>query len=191
MSFGQSSNQKQNQANVNTATAGLNQAADTASGQSANVFNWFKKSGKGAMNFWNTILSGDKTAIMSLLSPEISATNTSFDAASRQIDSLLPRGGGKVSAQAGVDTGRAQSISNLISSARPQAAQQLASLAGLFGQQSLGEAGLGVQALGSSGNLSLGQQQLDMQQQQMINSLISSIASGAGEAAGNIFFGKG
>jgi hypothetical protein len=189
--MGPTSNTKANQGNVSNATNSLNSLAQNAGGGGQQALNKFFGATAGPENFWKTILSGNPTAIMQLMGPSITASNANYDAATNQVNTQMARGGGQVSADANIATQKAGAINNLIQSAQPQAAEQLTNLASLFSQTAIGETGEAISGYGSSAQASLGQEQVNLQQQQMLNQLIAGLAQGAGSAAGGIFFGKG
>jgi hypothetical protein len=88
-----------------------------------------------AGDFWSSLLGGDRTKIMSTLTPEISSLTESYDKAQKDISALSPRGG-KSTAMAESRFGMMGQIQDLISKTRTTAAQQL-------GAMGIAETGIG------------------------------------------------
>lgn len=191
MSFGGQSNaEKQNDLLIKQNNQQLSQTATSAANRGAKAFKFFKQSTKPAMDFWTTLLSGDRNAITQFLSPELSNISNNAKNSTMQLWNA-PRGGGKISAQTDIMNNADTQYNNLFSSVRPQAAGQLANLGGMFGNLSLGEGGLGVNALsGSSNNLfGLNQEQQRIREQK--NAAWGAIGQGVGGIAGSLLGGIG
>jgi hypothetical protein len=105
--------------------------------------------GKGTLNqpmdFYQSLLGGDRTKLMESLAPEIAAINAQFRQPLKEA-TLTGRGSSLVP---DLEGGRQSAISNLIFSGRPQAADKLTSIA-------QGLMSLGTQQVGMGGNV-LGQ----------------------------------
>lgn len=187
MGFGQSSREKSNDATIQQNTAKLGGIADSASTRGDKTFKFFKQSTKPALDFWSTLLSGDRTAINQLLGPEVGAISNNYNNAQRQLWNS-PRGGGKVSATADLQNKEMEQMNNLFTSARPTAAHELTNLGSLFGNMSIGESGQGIGALGQSSNnlFNLNQEQERVRQAkaQMWASLGQGIGALGGAALG-------
>lgn len=164
MSFGgQNSSEKANDAKIGGLTNQLSGVADTAAGRGDKTFKFFKQSTKPAMDYWNTLLTGNRNDISQLLAPELGVVSQNAQNAKQNIWNS-PRGGGKVSAVSDIENSEMSQMNNLFSQARPQAAEHLAGLGSLFGNLSLGESGQQVGALGGASNNLFG---LNKEQQQV------------------------
>jgi len=133
-----------------------------------------------ASDFWNTLLSGDKTKIGQVLAPEIS---TITGQTQQQIDSNAEfgnRSGGTNATLNTLQTTKNSEIQNLIDSLLPQAATQVAQI----GTAQEG-AGLGVLGTGESAFSTVGAQSTDIlptqykMQQQIQSAIISSLIDAA------------
>lgn len=190
MSFGgQSKTEKANDATITANTAKLGGIADTASGRGDKTFKFFKQSAKPVMDFWKTILGGDRTEISQLLAPELSTISNTYSNAKKNLW-MSPRGGGKVSSVEDLEAKQAEQTGNLFATARNTASNNLTNLSQIFGNLSLGEAGQGIGALGSStqGLFGLNEEQQRIRDQR--NQALGALGSGVGSAAGAYFGGK-
>lgn len=190
MSFGgQNQNEKANDAAIKQNTAQLGNVATDAGNRSQKAFKFFKQSTKPALDYWSTLLSGDRTALSGLLGPEIGQIGHNFDNAKQNLWNS-PRGGGKISSLASLENNEMTQMNNLFTQARPQAASQLAGLGGLFGNLSLGESGQQVNALGGSSQNLFGLNKEQQAVRDQRNQAFGAIGSGVGTAAGGYFGGK-
>lgn len=174
---------KANDTAIQGLTNKLGQLGDTATARSDKTFKFFKQSAKPALDYYSTLLGGDTGAITKLLSPEIGTINQNAKNAKMQLWNS-PRGGGKVSAEAGIDAGTGKQISDLFNTARPMAAGALSNLAGMFGQQSLGQGGQAIGASQAGSQNLFGQNQQQLQIQAQTNAAWSALGSGIGALGG-------
>jgi len=94
-----------------------------------------------SMNYWGSILSGNRSAVTSAMAPDISRIGQGYQTAAQTSAALNPRGGPSASFNAELPFQQQRDVSSLLQKARPQAAQQLGQLgqqatsagAGLFG----------------------------------------------------------
>lgn len=98
------------------------------------------------MDFWKKIMTGDRSSLTNLLSPEVEKISGGYDNVKRNIGEFGPRGGGSNSALTNLDIKETGDISRLFQTARPMAAQNLAQLGSAQGGIGLGALGLGVNA---------------------------------------------
>jgi hypothetical protein len=96
-----------------------------------------------ALNFWQTVLGGDRTTLSSLLGPELSRYASGQQQAMSQVSQFAPRGGGRTSTLAEMPFTTARATGDLFSTLRPQAAGQLGSLGTNVAQLGLGAFGVG------------------------------------------------
>jgi hypothetical protein len=182
MGFGsQNSKEKANDALIQQNTKQLGNIASDASARGDKTFKFFKQSTKPAMDFWNTILNGDRTAISQLFGKEIGQIGSNTQNAMRQLWEG-PRGGGKVSSGADILNKESEQIGNLFTSAKPMAAQNLQSLGGMFGNMSLGETQAGTGALSSSSNNLFGLNK----EQQAVRDQQAAAWTGLGQGIGGL-----
>lgn len=78
--------------------------------------------------YYGDIFSGDRDAMTSALSPQISRVSDQYDAAYKAIAQNAPRGGGRNSALIGLRTNQARDVGDLYSSSRQEAGKELESL---------------------------------------------------------------
>src|SRR5215470_7803504 len=94
------------------------------------------------MNYWSSILSGNRGLATSALAPEISRIGQGYQAASNASAALSPRGGPSAAFNSELPFAQQRDVANLLQTARPQAAGSL-----LGAAQNLG--GLGSNLIGS------------------------------------------
>ena len=82
-----------------------------------------------AIDYWTKLLSGDRNEINTLLGPEISRINANYEGAKRTATQFAPMGGGRSQLLAEMPFRRGQDIGSLVANLRPQAAQQLSTIA--------------------------------------------------------------
>src|SRR6185369_2919835 len=133
------------------------QGAQFGIGQARNLFNqsqpYIKGAGQGMMdlkNFWEPLLKGNQTAMDQYLSSEKRLVNQGFRSASENIAKYAPRGGGRVSTLARMDSDRQGKLTDLVTGTRKEAAGQLTNL-----NQLLGSLGTSVRSL-ATGTLGAG-----------------------------------
>lgn len=106
-----------------------------------------------ALDYYTKILAGGPQA-MEALSPEIQQANSGFTAAKNQISQFGPSGGGRSAALNALPLQRSAAISNIFSTARPQAAAGLNALGSSAGGLGSALAGQNASLTGSlAGNL--------------------------------------
>jgi hypothetical protein len=96
-----------------------------------------------AMNYWSTLLNGDRTAMSSVLGPEVSQIGQGIANATNTTSQFAPRGGARTTALAGLPFQQASTVGNLYSTLRPAAASAV-------GEVGLSTAGLASSFLGNS-----------------------------------------
>lgn len=105
-----------------------------------------------AGGYWNSILSGNRTAVNAAIAPETNAINAGADATKRQIaTSGTARGGGVNSTNQQVNSNTRAATDNAIFSARPKAAIGAADVGSKKAAVGLSELEQAMQALGISG----------------------------------------
>lgn len=116
--------------------------------------------GQAAIDYYTKLLSGDRTATATALSPSIQALTDQYDTAAKNLGASLPPGGVRDLAMARLQMGKTRDIANLFSASQGTAAGALASLfsgagvADVSGAQTLANLGAGRAA----GNVAMGQQ---------------------------------
>lgn len=114
-------------------------------------------------DYFSTLLGGDRNALSELLGPEIGTIHSGYDAVKKTISEFSPRGGGRTSQLSQLPEREAGDITNLFLKARPMAAQGLQGVAGLLGNQALGEQTGANSSLSSSLSALLGLRQQDLE----------------------------
>ena len=105
-----------------------------------------------ALDFYRSILSGDRTEAMRTLAPETSRIGEGYNQALQSSRELIPRGGGGSAMRAEIPYRREADISNLISGFRSQAPAQLASIGTNLMNLGQGFTGQGAAYLGGAGS---------------------------------------
>lgn len=104
---------------------------------------------QGPLDYWNTLLKGDRSATTAMLGPELDAIGGRDAAARSSFSQFAPRGTSMGSRLGELNTTTQGDINRNFLSARPQAAEQLSQLAQLlFGTGT----GLFNASTGASGN---------------------------------------
>src|SRR5215471_5378221 len=133
------------------------------------------------MNYWSSILSGNRGLATSALAPEISRIGQGYQTAANTSAALSPRGGPSAAFMSELPFSQQRDVSSLLQTARPQAAGSL-----LGAAQNLG--GLGSSLLGSGisalyGATQAGRDIIDQQQK------AQEAAAERGEKMGQGLFG--
>lgn len=89
------------------------------------------------LNYWSTILSGNRPAMTAALSPEIQRINAGYTQARNQASQFAPSGGGRAALMSSIPFQAARDTSNLFSTLRPQAANAVQGIG--MGQASIGQ----------------------------------------------------
>lgn len=144
-------------------------------------------------NFWQPLVSGDRSAIDMFLSPERRAINQGYRSAANNLATFGPRGGGRVSALAAADEQRQGRLSDLVFGARREGANQLGNITNAqagFGSGLLGAGmGAGQQLSGLYNN----QANRAFQQNQITGNDMAGMGEALGKFLGNFktFGGSG
>lgn len=190
MSFGQSDSEKKQDTNIQKTQGQIGDISSNAATRGDKSWKFFKQAATPVADYYKGILGGDRTAINEFLGPELSQISSTFGNERKAASDFTPRGGARASGNTDLATKEASTEANAILGARPQAAQALSGLAGLFGGQSLGQTSTALGGLGNSANIGFGlnKEQSDLRQQTA--QLWQGIGSTAGEAAGGWLGGK-
>ena len=122
--FGGPSQTSQNA--INTLSQGMQAGYNTSnmlSGLAGRSFN-------PVVDYWSRILSGNRGAAMSALSPEIARMGDQNTAEMKAASELMPRTGGRATMMQQMPFQQGQNIQSLFHSLRPQGAMQLGQLGG-------------------------------------------------------------
>lgn len=152
--------------------------------------------GKGIMdlqNFWKPLLSGDRSAIDAFLAPERRALNQGYNAASKNLATFAPRGGGRVSAMAGLDNARQGQLTDLVFGARREAANQSGNLAQMLGGLGTNTLQVGMGAGNNLASLLNSQSNRAMAARESAGQNMAELGEGLGKFLGGLklFGGKG
>ena len=118
--------------------------------QAQNLIGMGSQAYQPVLNYWSSILSGNRGAMTSALAPEVSQIGQGYRTAAQTSAALNPRGGPSASFLSELPFQQQRDVSTLFQQARPQAAQGL--LAGAQGATGAGSALLSnaIQSLYSS-----------------------------------------
>jgi hypothetical protein len=93
--------------------------------QGQNLIGMGTSSYQPVLNYWSSLLSGNRGQAASALSPEISRIGQGYKAATDASASLMPRGGTSAEFNAELPYQQQRDVSSLLQTARPQAATNL------------------------------------------------------------------
>lgn len=190
MSFsGQSDAEKQQDSIIKGNQTKINDISTGASEKGQKSFKMFQKSGKDAMDFWRGIVGGDNTQIAELLGPELSTISKTYGNQKNSLNEFSPRGGGTASGNQALQAGEAGQIGDTILKARPKAAEELGSLASLFGSTSQGFTNTSLSGLGEGSQIGFGlnKEQEDIRARQA--QMWAALGSAAGKIAAGVMTG--
>jgi hypothetical protein len=135
-------------------------------------------------NYDNSILSGNRTTVLSAEAPEIGSILSGYDTARKASAELAPRGGGRSASLNELPYKEAGDVNKQIEKARPQAAQQLTQVAGEQAGLGTAEQGIAASDVNSSLDFLLGKAgaqldwaNLDIAQGQQIGQLAAQLVS--------------
>ena len=118
-----------------------------------------------ALNYWNDILSGDKSKMEQAIAPEKSDILSQYRARRRNMAQLSSRSGGTNEAIASSEFAEAGDVSSLLQKLRPQAAKESSAIAGEIAKLGLGESQMGLSAINDAISAALSQRGQNVQQQ--------------------------
>jgi hypothetical protein len=116
------------------ATYGLTQAQQTIPQATSAL--------QAPLNFFQSLLSGNRNEIMSALSPSISTLSSEYDTGRKTAQEFAPRGGGRAAALEEEPFQEASQIESLVQGAQTEGAQGVASIASELADIGLGEMGV-------------------------------------------------
>lgn len=189
MSFGATADTKRAQNNLGgiANVAAENNANDVARGNSLMDLGGTNVS--QGTNFFNTVLSGDRSNTAALLQPSIDQIREGNTNTLNSINTLMPRGGGRSASLFGQSFEPQRQIQNLFNNARTTAATTLPQIG--LQQQGLGtnlfNIANGALNAGTGASSSLGN--ISQQQQQMANAAWSGVGNGLFKLATTPFGG--
>jgi hypothetical protein len=96
-----------------------------------------------ALDYWNSILSGNKSQMETSIAPEKNDILSQYRAKRKQLAATGSRSGGTNESVAQSEFSQAGDIASLLQKLRPQAAQQSSDIAGKLAQLGLSESGIG------------------------------------------------
>lgn len=163
------------------------EASKFALGEARQVLPQARETLQAPLDFWKTILGGDRQEMLSVLAPEVNTIVSQYDTARRNITNLAPRGGGRSAIQAESRFEEANVIQRLLQESRRMASREVADIGGRL--TTLGVSELGI-STGAAGNLisSLLQQETARRGQNI--GVATDIGIGVGQILATIFGGK-
>lgn len=105
------------------------------------------------LNFWQKILGGDLSSITKSLQPEIGTVSDQYQAGRKAASEFSGRSGGRAASLEESRFKEAKDTSDLIATARPQAAESVTNIGQILAQLGLGETGVSTSAAGTAGNI--------------------------------------
>ena len=126
------------------------EASEFALGEAKQTLGQAREALQGPLEFYQTLLGGDRAALTETLAPEIGTVVSQFDTARKNIAQFAPRGGGRTAQLAESQFDVADIITRLLTTARREAAGGIAGIAGQLGALGTGELGIST---GSVANL--------------------------------------
>ena len=133
-----------------------------------------------ALKYFQALASGDPSQALAATQPQRGRVIDQYDAARRSAGQFTPRGGGQASTEQAFRAQEAGQLADTTSAARSEGAKEAASVGGAMTQQGLSAEEQSINAMVST------LQPLIQQQQQQGND-IGKILSGIGELAGAFF----
>jgi hypothetical protein len=94
------------------------------------------------LNFFQQLLSGDRSTVMSALSPEISSLTASYDTGRKTSEEFAPRGGGRAAQLEELPFKEASDVEQLVSGVRQTGAAGVSEIGQMLAQLGLGEMGV-------------------------------------------------
>lgn len=156
----------------------------------------FAKAGAGydeALNFYKTIMSGDREELLKLL--DTTQVTKAYDEQARQNYELAPRGGRRAATAANLDFSKMSELNKLLQYLRGQAPGQIANISQLLSGQAASRLGTAVNSINAVTGLRTGieQSNAEIQQREADRkaALIGSIIGSAGTVLGGWLGSKG
>jgi hypothetical protein len=143
------------------------------------------------LNYYGSLLSGDRGAMTQLLAPQINQLNQAYQAQLGAQNQLMPRGGGRAGMLGQMPFMQTQNLLNLFQNVRSGAAQGMGQAAGQLGQLGANLIGGANQALGAATSAGRDLLYYQIQQQAANRGLGSSIGGIAQQIAGGLLGGGG
>lgn len=138
-------------------------SADFARGQAAIDLPKARETLGSSLDFWNTILKGDRNAAMSLVGPTADQQAGQTAAANRNLSEFAPRGGRRTLMLGESPINTITDLNRNLLSLRAGAADKTTNIGQILAQLGLGETSAGTTAGGSAIQGGLGQGQLALQ----------------------------
>jgi hypothetical protein len=103
-----------------------NQSGERGAAMSQNLFDLGQPATQQPLNYWSSILTGDRSKMTSAMGPEISRIGEGYREAAKTSAALNPRGGPTPDFSTQAPYNQQRDVSTMFQQARPQAAGQLA-----------------------------------------------------------------
>lgn len=122
----------------------LSRTGENAFDTGHDVFSTGVKGFAPSINYWESILSGDKSKMSQAVAPTAGMISKNYDQAADQVKRTMPRGGYSSVLQAEMPYRKAGEVNNLLLGLQPQAAQQLQGIAAQLASIGLNEQQIGT-----------------------------------------------
>lgn len=188
--FGRKGRKKSSQA-LESLTGQQAEASKFALGEAKQTLGQAREALQDPLDFYRTLLGGDRTALTETLAPEIGTVVGQFDTARKNIAQFAPRGGGRSAALGESQFKIADIITNLLAKSRRDAAGQVAAIGGQLGALGASELASAGGIAGSTINSLLLKRKQDIAAQTQlgtgIGKLLAQILGSFGGGAGGTF----
>lgn len=118
---------------ITSLTGQQQEASKFALGEAKQTLGQAREALQGPLEFYQTLLGGDRTALTETLAPEIGTVVGQFDTARKNIAQFAPRGGGRSAVLGESRFKVADIITQLLAKSRREAAGQVAAIGGQLG----------------------------------------------------------
>ena len=153
-----------------------------------------KKGSKGVkegMDFYRNLLEGDRADLSQVLSPELTSTGEAYDQATKNIVEQGPRGAATSDSIGHILSAKAEDLGNIITKARPGAADKVAGIGSVLANLGISEKAMGASELDQAIRALLGLNQEAQQARGDKAQAWGSLLGGVGAFLPTKWFGGG
>lgn len=162
------------------------QASQWSLGEGKNTLGKANQTLQGPTDFWNKLLSGDRNEAFKLFAPGIDSMRERSNAQQGAISEFAPRGGRRTDQLGDMQRDDLKQINQFLLGARPEAANQLQSIAQLLFGVGQGEVNASTGASGNALQALLGNRGLNLQERGLRNQGLNNL-TGVGQFLGGLF----
>jgi hypothetical protein len=136
---GRTSQEKGYDQQIGNVVAGQEGRADMTMSRGKKDVKAGTKALRGPLDFYNTLLQGDRTAIGQLIAPEAKAISEGYQRAEENVAETAPRGGAVTTAMANLEGKKASQVGELYTTARSRGAEGAAGIGQMLAQIGLSQ----------------------------------------------------